>query len=83
MVKGLFKSILFLFARNYVPIHALDNGLGLKPLLGWNTWKTCGDSDCTHDYCDEHEVKTAAEATRFMECATKVFSYEESMSSLA
>jgi alpha-galactosidase len=46
----------------YVGVQAMDNGLGLTPPLGWNTWKTCGDADCTHDYCDEHEVKTAAQA---------------------
>ena len=30
--------------------------------IGWNTWKTCGDAGCTHDYCDEHEIKSTAEA---------------------
>jgi len=71
---------------------ALDNGLGLKPVLGgsmfgllilslgtprrsrenprrshrcgsctgWSSWKTCGDVGCTHDYCDEHEVRVCA-----------------------
>jgi alpha-galactosidase len=41
---------------------AMPNGLGKTPPLGWSTWKTCGDEGCTHDYCDEAEVKTAAEA---------------------
>ena len=36
--------------------------LGAKPPLGWNTWKTCGDEGCTHDYCDENEVKANAQA---------------------
>jgi alpha-galactosidase len=40
----------------------LENGAGLKPPLGWSTWKTCGDTACTHDYCDEYEVKSVASA---------------------
>ena len=40
----------------------LQNGAGLKPPLGWSTWKTCGDRGCVHDYCDEMEVKEVAEA---------------------
>lgn len=38
---------------------ALDNGLGLLPVLGWNTWCTLGP--CGRDYCDEEEVKAMAD----------------------
>mmetsp|Transcript_59548 Transcript_59548/g.116816 ORF Transcript_59548/g.116816 Transcript_59548/m.116816 type:complete len:450 (+) Transcript_59548:2-1351(+) len=55
-----YRALLFLSALSIAS--ALDNGLALAPILGWNTWKTCGDEGCTHDYCDEHEVMSAAEA---------------------
>ncbi|GMI11158.1 hypothetical protein TrVE_jg4498 [Triparma verrucosa] len=42
------------------PTEALDNGVVGPPPLGWSTWKTCGDASCTHDYCDEEEVKANA-----------------------
>jgi len=38
---------------------ALDNGLGLVPPLGWNTWCTLGP--CGRDYCDENEIKAMAD----------------------
>jgi alpha-galactosidase len=62
VASGGFNRLSALVALSLHVSTALDNGLGETPLLGWNTWKTCGDSGCTHDYCDEHEVKTAAEA---------------------
>lgn len=39
---------------------ALDNGAGRTPPLGWSSWKTCADDQCTHDVCDEDEVKSVA-----------------------
>mmetsp|Transcript_31760 Transcript_31760/g.69476 ORF Transcript_31760/g.69476 Transcript_31760/m.69476 type:complete len:422 (-) Transcript_31760:210-1475(-) len=41
---------------------ALPNGLGKTPPMGWSTWMTCADEGCTHDYCNEKEVKEAAQA---------------------
>ena len=41
-------------------VSATDNGLGKLPPLGWSTWKTCGDAQCTHDFCSEAEVMGAA-----------------------
>ena len=41
---------------------ASPNGLGRTPPLGWSTWMTCGDAECTHDYCDENMIKEAATA---------------------
>ena len=38
----------------------LDNGAGLTPPLGWNTWTTCGEPTCGHDVCNEAEVKSVA-----------------------
>lgn len=40
----------------------LENGVGRKPPLGWNTWKTCGETRCRHDVCNEMEIKTIATA---------------------
>ena len=39
---------------------ALDNGAALRPPLGWSTWQTCGDAHCSHDACNEDEVKSVA-----------------------
>lgn len=57
------------FFTLYIALHsilgiadAIDNGIAATPALGWNTWKTCGDPACTHDYCDEYEVKSNAQA---------------------
>merc|ERR1719305_1276389 len=47
---------------------AYDNGVGLKPALGWNTW--CTLSDCHNgdnryfDRCNEWEVKSMAKAMK-------------------
>ena len=38
----------------------IDNSAGKTPPLGWSTWKTCGDAECTHDFCNEEEVKESA-----------------------
>ena len=43
---------------------AMDNGVGRVPPLGWNTWVPCGDSACSHDVCNEAEVKAAAVAMK-------------------
>ena len=51
---------LFLLLLNFIPIHALPNGLGRTPPLGWNTWKTCGEPTCEHDNCNEAEIKSVA-----------------------
>ena len=41
---------------------AMNNGLARTPPLGWSTWETCADAACTHDFCNEAEVKAAASA---------------------
>jgi len=41
---------------------AVDNGLARTPPLGWNSWVTCEDEGCTHDFCNEAEVKSVATA---------------------
>lgn len=40
----------------------LDNGLALRPPLGWSTWQTCGNAACSHDACTEDEIKSVATA---------------------
>ena len=42
------------------PSHALRNGMGLTPPLGWSTW--CGLGPCGNDYCSEAYVMQAATA---------------------
>ena len=41
---------------------ALENGVARTPPLGWSTWETCGDTNCTKDVCTEGEVKASADA---------------------
>eukprot|EP01102_Stenamoeba_stenopodia_P020805 TRINITY_DN8243_c0_g1_i4.p1 TRINITY_DN8243_c0_g1~~TRINITY_DN8243_c0_g1_i4.p1 ORF type:complete len:439 (-),score=84.44 TRINITY_DN8243_c0_g1_i4:151-1410(-) len=41
-------------------VHALNNGLGLTPPMGWNTWCTYGP--CETDYCNQTEVMSMADA---------------------
>ena len=49
----------------------MDNGAGKTPPLGLSTWTTCGDAECTHDFCNEEEVKESALAMQQngMQCA--------------
>ena len=50
---------------------AYNNGVGLKPALGWNTWctqSTCGQAGISpgstylHDVCNDTEIRSIAEA---------------------
>eukprot|EP00729_Bicosta_minor_P028362 gene28362-24871_t len=58
------KSVvrLLLLASSLDCVLGLDNGLALRPPLGWSTWQTCGDEACSHDACTEDEVKSVATA---------------------
>ena len=47
-------------AAVWVGAVGLDNGLGRRPPLGWSTWQTCGDAACSHDACNEAEIKAVA-----------------------
>eukprot|EP01102_Stenamoeba_stenopodia_P001079 TRINITY_DN1094_c0_g2_i1.p1 TRINITY_DN1094_c0_g2~~TRINITY_DN1094_c0_g2_i1.p1 ORF type:complete len:418 (-),score=69.49 TRINITY_DN1094_c0_g2_i1:110-1363(-) len=39
---------------------ALNNGLGLTPPMGWNTW--CTGGSCGTDYCNQTEIMSVADA---------------------
>lgn len=39
---------------------AYNNGVGMRPVMGWNTWCTMGP--CSNDVCTETEVKEVATA---------------------
>lgn len=54
------RTLLLVLFALFVCIQASPNGLGLLPPLGWNTWCTMGT--CGRDYCDEKEVRAAADA---------------------
>jgi alpha-galactosidase len=41
-------------------VHGLDNGLALKPLLGWNTW--CALGPCGTDICNQSQVMESIDA---------------------
>lgn len=62
------SPLLFISIITISTIVAEDNGVGLYPPLGWNTWCTeasCrqhGKSGKLHDVCNETEIKEVAEA---------------------
>eukprot|EP01084_Bolivina_argentea_P002914 5432_1 len=60
MVMGLQLFVIALISTKYA--HGYNNGVGLKPALGWNTWCTVGF--CGSDRCSEFEVKSAAQALK-------------------
>jgi alpha-galactosidase len=37
-----------------------NNGLGLTPPMGWNTW--CTEGSCGRDFCNAQEVMAVADA---------------------
>ena len=43
-------------------VNSYNNGVALKPAMGWNTW--CSVSFCGSDRCTEFEVKSAAQALK-------------------
>lgn len=43
-------------------VFAVDNGLGLVPPLGWNTW--CTEGACGRDVCNENEIREIADTIR-------------------
>ncbi len=43
-----------------VPVSAVNNGYGAKPILGWNTW--CVEGNCGRDVCTELEIQSVAQA---------------------
>jgi len=52
--------VYFLFTLVFVSLSfALDNGEGLFPPMGWNTW--CSLCQCGRDYCDASEVLNVAQ----------------------
>ena len=56
LTAALSLALLSVLALN---VHAVNNGLGLLPPIGWNTW--CTQGPCERDYCDEAEVMEIAD----------------------
>jgi len=54
------KQILFIFFTLILLVTSYDNGYGLKPTLGWNTW--CAVGECGLDLCTEKQVRETADA---------------------
>jgi len=65
--------MLTLFTFFVVSVYALDNGLGLYPPMGWNTWCTLGQ--CGLDYCNETEVYSIAQTLASNGMATLGYKY--------
>ncbi|XP_019849586.1 PREDICTED: alpha-galactosidase-like [Amphimedon queenslandica] len=53
-------SFLFLAIAATGAVLANNNGVGLKPPMGWNTW--CSLGRCGRDYCDAKELMAIADA---------------------
>ena len=49
-----------IFSVSLASVYSYDNGISLKPPLGWNTW--CTQGKCMYDVCDENEIKSIANA---------------------
>ena len=63
----IFSSVLLVWTS----VFSYNNGVAMKPPLGWNTWCTmgsCGQNGSSpglhalHDICTEKEIKSVAEA---------------------
>jgi len=54
------KQILFVFFTLIIFASCYNNGYGLKPALGWNSW--CAVGECGLDLCTEKQVKETADA---------------------
>ena len=67
------KIVLSVLAMGVV--EAVDNGLARTPPLGWNSWVTCEDKECTHDFCNEEEVKSVATAMQINGMQTLGYNY--------
>lgn len=55
VLAGFATALLCACAR---PVLCLDNGLALKPPLGWSSWLALGE----RDYCDEKTLRDSADA---------------------
>eukprot|EP01121_Diplochlamys_sp_Union-15-3_P020938 TRINITY_DN832_c0_g1_i1.p1 TRINITY_DN832_c0_g1~~TRINITY_DN832_c0_g1_i1.p1 ORF type:complete len:407 (-),score=79.28 TRINITY_DN832_c0_g1_i1:17-1237(-) len=55
----MFLRVILGFTLFLAVVYCADNGLGITPPMGWNTWCTLGA--CGRDYCDETEVKSIAD----------------------
>eukprot|EP01124_Arcella_intermedia_P024789 TRINITY_DN4263_c0_g1_i1.p1 TRINITY_DN4263_c0_g1~~TRINITY_DN4263_c0_g1_i1.p1 ORF type:complete len:398 (-),score=70.60 TRINITY_DN4263_c0_g1_i1:48-1241(-) len=51
--------VVLLLLSHILCSYSLDNGLGLYPPMGWNTWCTLGK--CGRDFCNETEVLSVAQ----------------------
>jgi len=60
MASTVTKLILFICALLISVIIASDNGVGITPPMGWNTWCTIGP--CETDYCYDGELRSIADA---------------------
>jgi len=54
------KQILIVFFTFVLLASSYNNGYGLKPALGWNSW--CAVGECGLDLCTEKQVKETADA---------------------
>jgi len=57
---GNLNGVIFLIVVMQPMVSCMKNGAGRVPPLGWSSWKTCADENCTHDFCDEKEIKNVA-----------------------
>jgi len=54
------KQILLIFFALIVFTSSYNNGYGLKPTLGWNTW--CAVGECGLDLCTDKQIRETAAA---------------------
>ena len=54
------QAVLLLALSAVLSTHAYDNGVGLKPFLGWQSW--CAVGKCGTDACYDRQIRETAKA---------------------
>ena len=54
------QAVLLLALSAVLSTHAYDNGVGLKPFLGWQSW--CAVGKCGTDACYDRQIRSTAKA---------------------
>jgi len=57
-----YQILIWLLTCLFGRIWSLDNGVGLLPPMGWNSWCTDDWIECETDFCNEKEIKEMADA---------------------
>ena len=54
------RALVLLCCSFWTSVLAYNNGYGLKPFLGWQSW--CAVGKCGTDLCTDKQIRTTAQA---------------------